>query len=80
MMRYQVVDDNLRGSEGEELIRDLLAGKTVHMQGITNNELSTYYSRLMTKHQRRLRRKQRTVNGKEGYVVWLDPEPVQTDR
>lgn len=78
-MRYQVVDDNLREDEADELIRDLLAGRTVHVQGITNNELSTYYSRLMTRHQRRMRRKQKTLNGKEGYLVWIDPEPVTTD-
>ena len=72
-MRYQVVDDNLREGEADELINDLIAGKTIHVQGVTNSDLSAYYGRLL-KHGRRLRRKQKILNGKEGFVVWAVPE------
>jgi hypothetical protein len=73
-MRYQVVDDNLRQDESEKLIEDLGEGKTVHVTGVTNSDLSAYYSRALAKFSRKLRRKMHTLNGKEGYLVWLEEE------
>lgn len=72
MVRYQVVDDNLRDDEADDLINELIAGKTVHVEGVSNGDLSAYYGRLL-KHGRRLRRKRRVVDGREGFIVWAVP-------
>ena len=66
------MDDTLRTDEAEELLEDLAAGKTVHVTGVTNADLSSYYSRAVAKYGKRLRRKQHTLNGKDGYLVWLE--------
>ncbi len=71
-MRYQVVNDDLRADEAETLIDELGAGKTVHVTGVTNADLSSYYSRALAKYGKRLRRKMHTLNGKDGYLVWLE--------
>jgi hypothetical protein len=71
-VRYQVVNDNLRQDESEELLQVLGAGKTAHVTGVTNADLSAYYSRALARFGRRLRRKQHALNGKDGYLVWLE--------
>lgn len=71
-MRYQVVSEDLRSDVTNELMEELAAGKTVHVTGVTNSDLSAYYGRALAKYGKRLRRKQHTLNGNAGYLVWLE--------
>ena len=73
-MRYQIVDDSFRTDEDQELNEELLAGRTAFIPGADNNRINVLYSRFKSKHQRTLRRRQYTVNGQDGFVIWLDPE------
>ena len=74
-MQYTVVDDSFRTDEDAEMTRDLLDGKTVFVPNATNTQISVMYSRFTTRHGRKLRRRQAEVNGKLGFVIWLD-EPT----
>ena len=78
-MRYQVVDDSLRQDESEELLRELAEGRTVHVTGVTNADLSAYYSRALAKFGKKLRRKMHTHSGKDGYLVWLEDGDGKAD-
>ena len=49
-----------------------VAGKTVFVPEATNSAMNVLYSRFMTKHRRKLRRRTSEVGGKHGFVVWLD--------
>lgn len=71
-MKYVVVDDSFRTDEDAQMTRDLLDGKTVFVPDATNTHISGLYSRFVTKHGRKLRRRQTEVNGKPGFVVWLE--------
>jgi hypothetical protein len=73
--RFQVVDDRLRDEpdEMQELADELLAGRTVFLPGVKNDYVTTLYARFGSRYGRRLRRRSRTVEGTEGFVVWLDP-------
>ena len=73
--QFQVVDDRYRDEpdEAPELFQELLAGRTVFLPGVENSTVTTMYSRLMARYSRRLRRRSRSVDGVDGFVVWLDP-------
>lgn len=81
--KYRIVGDDFRGEPDEdpELVRELLAGKTVFLEDYTNSKVSTLYTRMRARHNKVLRRRTRQVDGVVGYVVWLeDPPPeVQWD-
>jgi len=74
----EVVDNAAREIERmtAELDRLMLDGKTVRVTGITNADLSVWYSRYKKRYNRLLRR-QRADYGdpSKGYIVWLaEPE------
>jgi hypothetical protein len=73
--RFQVVDDRYRDEpdEMQELADELLTGRTVFLPGVGNDYVTTLYARFASRYNRRLRRRARTVEGADGFVVWLDP-------
>jgi hypothetical protein len=72
MAKYEIVDDSFRADEDAELMAELLSGKTVFIPEATNSSINVLYSRFLTKHQRRLRRRATAISGKHGMVAWLD--------
>lgn len=72
MSRYQVVDDSFRTDEDADLTAELLSGKTVFIPDATNSSMNVLYSRFVSKHQRKLRRRTSEISGKQGMVAWLD--------
>ncbi len=73
--KFQVVDDRYRdeADEMQDLADELLAGRTVFLPGVGNDYVTTLYARFASRYQRKLRRRARTVEGTDGFVVWLDP-------
>jgi hypothetical protein len=73
--KFHVVDDRYRDEpdEMQELADELLAGRTVFLPGVGNDYVTTLYARFASRYNRRLRRRARTVEGTDGFVVWLDP-------
>jgi hypothetical protein len=74
-MKWEVVDDSLRNdTDGfEDVAKALVQGQTLHVTGVTNSELSSWYTRLLTRYDRRLRRRLVGREPSEGYIVWLPP-------
>lgn len=76
--KFRIVDDRYRDEPDEmrELADQLLAGRTVFLPGVGNDYVTTLYARFASRYKRKLRRRARTVDGVDGFVVWL--EPVKT--
>jgi hypothetical protein len=72
---FQVVDDRYRDepNEMQELADALTRGDTLFLPGATNSFVTTLYARFASIYGRKLRRRARTVEGTDGFVVWLDP-------
>jgi hypothetical protein len=80
-MRWQVVDDRFRGDPDgfDAIAAALIEGRTIHVTEVTNSEISSWYTRLLQRTGRRLRRRMKGSDPSEGYIVWLPetrrPEP-----
>ncbi len=72
MSEYQVVSDSYRDDEDAGITEALLSGKTVFIPDATNGAINTLYARLLNRYQRKLRRRASDVNGRRGFVVWLE--------
>jgi hypothetical protein len=70
---WKVVDDRMRegADKYDAIAKELLAGKTVHVTGITNSDLSSWYTRMKLRNNRLLRRRLAAPDPSEGYIVWL---------
>jgi hypothetical protein len=75
-VEWKVVDNQMRDGDDpfEAIAKQLLADKTVHATGITNSDLSSWYTRMKLRHSRLIRRRLRGQDPSEGYIVWLAPE------
>jgi hypothetical protein len=75
--RFRVVGDDFRSEPDEdpELVKELLAGRTVFLEDYTPSKVGTLYTRMRTRHNKVLRRRSRQVDGAVGYVVWLEDPP-----
>jgi hypothetical protein len=73
MDKIRTIDDSYRDPSAsrmmDELVRDLVAGKTKHVGEATKQEISRLYARLRSQGMR-LRYQQQTVDGVSGYVMW----------
>jgi hypothetical protein len=80
VVKYQVVSDSLReGPNRADEVGELLAqGKTLHVTGITNSDLGTWYSRFKARYDRKLRRRLSGSDQADGYILWFadDDEPT----
>jgi hypothetical protein len=74
-MKFEVVPDELRDPNGgfEEIAHVLGQNKTLHVTGITNADLSSWYTRLYNRYGRRMRRRLKSASPEDGYIVWLAP-------
>lgn len=74
-MQFRVVDDRYRDEPADvtAVTQALLEDRTLFLPEAKNSFVSTLYSRIFKKYRRRLRRRQDTVDGTPGFVVWLDP-------
>jgi hypothetical protein len=72
-IEWKVVDDRMRegADKYDAIAKELLAGKTVHVTGITNSDLSSWYTRMKLRSGRLLRRRLSGLDPSEGYIVWL---------
>lgn len=72
-LEWKVVDNRLRGGDDpiEKIEPELVAGKTVHVKGVNNSDLSSWYSRFKNRHDLLLRRRLSGKDESEGYYVWL---------
>jgi hypothetical protein len=75
--KFRVVADDFRAEPDEdpELVRELLAGKTLFLEDYTTSKVGTLYTRMKTRHNKVLRRRSRQVDGAVGYVVWVEDPP-----
>ena len=67
-----VVDDKDRHGGNDdisEIERLLVEDETLYVTDITNADMSSYYSRFMTRYGRRLRRRQKGRDESEGYYI-----------
>ncbi len=46
---------------------------------MTNADLNAYYGRALAKYGKKLRRKMYTLNGKKGYLGWLEDGDGKSD-
>jgi hypothetical protein len=76
--KFQIVEDRYRDEpdEMQELADPLLEGRTVFLPGVENTYITKLYARFQSRYSRSLRRRARTVDGKDGFVVWLE-EPSE---
>jgi hypothetical protein len=79
--KFRVVEDDFRNEPDEdpELIRELLAGRTVFLEDYTTGKVGTLYTRMKNRYNKVLRRRSRQVDGAIGFVVWLEDPPPEVD-
>jgi hypothetical protein len=74
-VEWNEVDDGVRGPSDEEfekIAEVLVRGGTVHVTGIDNSILSSWYTKLFNRTQRRMKRRLKNEKDHgEGYYVWL---------
>ena len=80
-MPIEIVDNRYRDESDDtiEMTDALLEGKTVFLPDIDNGDVNSIYARMLNSYSRKLKRRSRTINGKTGFVIWLDADGSSDD-